>query len=103
MHLSGAGVAFLEGHGTIMMKLLGAGERLVVDETSVLAWADNIEFGIRSTGGCCTCCCSGEGFFNAVLNGGKHGGVVILESMPFEKYRAAIVPPKPAGPKKPVT
>mmetsp|Transcript_20703 Transcript_20703/g.60502 ORF Transcript_20703/g.60502 Transcript_20703/m.60502 type:complete len:251 (-) Transcript_20703:203-955(-) len=100
-YLTGTGTAFLEGHGTIMMRVLAAGEKIVVDQTSVLAWAENIKFGIRTVGGCCAMCCSGEGFFNATLNGGNHGGIVILESMPFEKYQAAIVPPKPPPAPKP--
>eukprot|EP00613_Pedinella_sp_CCMP2098_P007175 CAMPEP_0171603490 /NCGR_PEP_ID=MMETSP0990-20121206/6049_1 /TAXON_ID=483369 /ORGANISM="non described non described, Strain CCMP2098" /LENGTH=253 /DNA_ID=CAMNT_0012165847 /DNA_START=20 /DNA_END=781 /DNA_ORIENTATION=+ len=95
MYLRGTGTAFLEGHGTVMMKVLAAGEKLVVDQTAVLGWANTVDLTFRLNGGCCTCCCSGEGMFNAVLDGGSKGGVVILESMPFEKFRAAIVQPMP--------
>ncbi len=31
--------------------------------------------------------------FNAILDGGDKGGIVILESMPFAKYQQAIVSP----------
>jgi len=31
--------------------------------------------------------------FNAVLNGGSKGGIVVLESMPFSKYRQALLNP----------
>jgi uncharacterized protein (AIM24 family) len=33
--VSGDGTVFLEGHGTVMTKLLGAGEKIVVDQESV--------------------------------------------------------------------
>jgi len=58
-----------------------------------LAWADTVELKVRMVGGCCTCCCAGEGLFNAVLDGGDKGGLVVLESMPFEKYQQALVNP----------
>jgi uncharacterized protein (AIM24 family) len=91
MSLQGTGTAFLEGHGTIMTKLLGAGEKIVVDQESVLAWADTVELTFRTSGSCCAMCCGGEGMFNAVLNGGSKGGLVILESRPFTKYQASLV------------
>jgi hypothetical protein len=31
--------------------------------------------------------------FNAVLDGGDKGGIVVLETMPFAKYRQAILNP----------
>ena len=31
--------------------------------------------------------------FNAVLDGGSKGGFVVLESMPFSKYKSAILAP----------
>jgi len=37
MMLQGTGTAFLEGHGTIMTKVLQAGEKIVVDQNSVRA------------------------------------------------------------------
>ena len=61
MFLKGTGTAFLEGHGTIMTKMLAAGEKIVVDQESVLAWADGVKLNFRTAGGCCTMCCSGEG------------------------------------------
>lgn len=92
--LSGEGIAFLVGCGTIMMKTLKPGEKIVVDQDSVLAWSTNVAFKIRTAGGCCVCCCSGEGMFNVVLDGGETGGVVVLDSMPFQKYKNSIAPPQ---------
>jgi hypothetical protein len=40
MHLSGTGTAFLEGHGTVLTKVLAPGEKLVVDEVSVRSVTD---------------------------------------------------------------
>ena len=59
----------------------------------MLAWADTVDLTFRRAGSCCTMCCGGEGMFNAVLNGQSKGGLVILESMPFKKFKAAIVSP----------
>lgn len=91
--LTGNGTAFLEGHGTVMTKILAAGEKIVVDQESVLAWASTVNLSFRRAGTCCTVCCSGEGLFNAILDGGSKGGIVVLESMPFSKYRKAILNP----------
>jgi uncharacterized protein (AIM24 family) len=91
--VTGDGTVFLEGHGTVMTKLLGAGEKLVVDQDSVLAWADTVDLNFRLAGGCCACCCAGEGMFNTVLDGGDKGGMVILQSMPFGKFKKAILNP----------
>jgi len=59
----------------------------------VLAWADTVDLTFRTAGSLCVCCCGGEGMFNAVLDGGSKGGFVVLESMPFSKYKSAILTP----------
>ncbi len=41
------------------------------------AGEDSVEFDVRTTGGCCTCCCAGEGLFNTKLTG---PGEVFLQS-----------------------
>ena len=74
-------------------QVLGAGEKIVVDQDSVLAWADTVDLTFRRAGSCCVCCLSGEGMFNAVLDGGDKGGIVVLNSMPFSKFRKAILSP----------
>ena len=45
-------------------------------------------------GGLCTICCGGEGLFNTVVTG---PGNVYLQSMSFERYRAALKPPEEGG------
>ena len=42
---------------------------------------------IRLAGGCCTCCCGGEGMFNTVLEG---PGTIYVQSMSVEKFKAAL-------------
>jgi uncharacterized protein (AIM24 family) len=44
-----------------MTKVLGAGEKIVVDQDSVLAWASTVTLTFRRAGSCCTMCCGGEG------------------------------------------
>ena len=41
-------------------------------------------------------CCGGEGMFNATLTG---PGLIIIESMSFEKYKFAVAPPRGGGAK----
>lgn len=41
-----------------------AGEVLLADTEAIVGFAGSVEYGVRSTGGCCNCCCGGEGMFN---------------------------------------
>jgi uncharacterized protein (AIM24 family) len=90
--LNGDGTAFLEAGGTIIQKQLAEGETVVVDTESVVAWAETVEMGLRTAGGCCMCCCGGEGLFNTTMTG---PGLLVMQSMSFEKYVRALVPPQP--------
>ncbi|KAJ8611877.1 hypothetical protein CTAYLR_005799 [Chrysophaeum taylorii] len=84
---SSSSTAFLSAMGTILTKRLDDGEVLVVDTHSLVAWQDSVKLGIRRTGGCCTCCCAGEGLFNTTLTGPGH---IFLQSMSKEKFKAAL-------------
>jgi uncharacterized protein (AIM24 family) len=90
----GKGTLFLQAHGTIMEKVLAAGEEIVVDTNCVVAVSDNVTVDVQRTGGCCTCLCSGEGLFNTTLKG---PGRIILCSMPLEKLRALFPRPPQKG------
>jgi len=79
------GTAFLAASGTILEKNLEAGEVIVVSTGCVVGFSEKVKVGVRSNGGCCVCCCSGEGFFSTTLEG---PGKVILQSMPIDKIRA---------------
>eukprot|EP00747_Dinoflagellata_sp_TGD_P032956 gnl/TRDRNA2_/TRDRNA2_136312_c2_seq1.p1 gnl/TRDRNA2_/TRDRNA2_136312_c2~~gnl/TRDRNA2_/TRDRNA2_136312_c2_seq1.p1 ORF type:complete len:236 (-),score=40.51 gnl/TRDRNA2_/TRDRNA2_136312_c2_seq1:197-802(-) len=90
--LHGQSMAFLSGGGTVMTKELAAGEEILVDPHSVLAFDHTVQLGIRRAGGCMVCCCAGQGLFNAVLTG---PGLVMLHSMSLGKLRAAVAPAAP--------
>jgi len=45
--LKGTGTTFLAAGGTIIQKELAAGEQILVDHTSVLAWSDSVDFKIK--------------------------------------------------------
>lgn len=78
------GYAFLAASGTILEKELKAGEVIVVSTGCVVGFSSKITLDIRSNGGCCVCCFSGEGFFSTTLEG---PGKVMLQSMPIDKIR----------------
>jgi len=85
--VGGEGTAFLAAMGTIMTKELAAGEQIVVDTNSVVAWSESIELTIKLAGGLCTVCCGGEGLFNTVLTG---PGTVYFQSMSWKKFKTAL-------------
>ena len=79
------GFCFLAASGTILEKELAAGEVIVVSTGCVVGFSEKVTLNVRSNGGCCTCCFSGEGLFSTTLEG---PGKVILQSMPIDKIRA---------------
>jgi uncharacterized protein (AIM24 family) len=79
------GFAFLAASGTILEKELAAGEVIIVSTGCVVGFSKNITLSVRSNGGCCVCCFSGEGLFSTTLEG---PGKVMLQSMPIDKIRA---------------
>ena len=85
---SGTGTVFLAAGGTILSKTLAVKEVVMVDETSLVAFQDTAKMSIRTAGGCCTMCCGGEGMFVTAIEG---PGVVIIQSMSFEKYKQSVV------------
>lgn len=88
--IEGDGTIFLSAGGTVLQKQLADGERLIIDTDSVVGWQPSAKLGIRTAGGCCTCCFGGEGLFNTTLQGPGH---VVVQSMSFEKYKRAVAPP----------
>lgn len=86
---AGTGTVFLAAGGTVMMKTLAENETVVVDETSLVGFQDTVTVNIRAAGGCLTCCCGGEGMFLTQLKG---PGLIILQSMSFEKFKQAVAP-----------
>ena len=82
--IKGDGMAFIGAMGVITHKTLAPGETLLVDTNSLVSWEDSVEFDVRTTGGCCTCCCAGEGLFNTKLTG---PGEVFLQSYSHGKFK----------------
>lgn len=82
--LSGSGTVFINGGGAIMEKVLAAGEKVAIDTHSLLAFTASSQYGVKSTGGCVTCCCGGEGLFNTTLTG---PGTVLVNSMSLHRMR----------------
>jgi len=90
--ITGSGTVFLGGGGTIITKVLETDERIVVDNASVLAWQDSVKVGAKCAGSLMYCFYGGEGFFNTTLTG---PGLVVLQSMPFEKLQKLLTPKAP--------
>jgi uncharacterized protein (AIM24 family) len=91
--LDGEGTAFIAAGGTILVKDLKEGEKLIVDSASVVGFQDTVSFGITPNV-FCTFCFGGEGCCNATMEG---PGTVITQSMSFEKYIKVVAPPPKAG------
>lgn len=89
--VEGSGTVFLASGGTVVQKVLHNDETFIVDTNSIVGFQESVRFGVARTGGCCVCCFGGEGIFNTTLTG---PGLVILQSMSFEKYRKALLPPE---------
>jgi len=92
--IRGTGWVFLAAGGTILEKVLGQGEVIIVDSESVVGFNSSVTMDVRRTGGCMTMCCGGEGMYNTTLTG---PGRVWLQSMSFSKLKAVLAPPKSAG------
>lgn len=80
--LSGTGTALLNAGGTVMMKQLAPGEKLLVDTHSVVAFSNTVGYDVRQVGDFATCCLGGEGCFNTELTG---PGTIYLQTLSWEK------------------
>ncbi len=92
-YMTGNGTVFLEAGGVVLTKVLEANEVLVVDTDAIVAFQESVKLDVRLQSGIAMCCLGGEGCFNTTLTG---PGLVILQSMSFGKYRAAVAPPPQA-------
>eukprot|EP00602_Paraphysomonas_sp_CaronLab_P007684 CAMPEP_0185024118 /NCGR_PEP_ID=MMETSP1103-20130426/7042_1 /TAXON_ID=36769 /ORGANISM="Paraphysomonas bandaiensis, Strain Caron Lab Isolate" /LENGTH=207 /DNA_ID=CAMNT_0027556989 /DNA_START=182 /DNA_END=805 /DNA_ORIENTATION=+ len=91
---SGQGTVFYAAGGTILQKTLKPGERVIVDALSIVGFQESVTFGVKPTGGCGGMCCGGEGLCYGTLTG---PGEIIVQSMSFEKFKAAVAPPVQGG------
>ena len=76
--LEGTGTAFLGATGTIVQKVLDAGEVMLIDTNCLLAYAETAEFDLKRTGGIVNWIGGGEGIFNSSITG---PGLVVVQSM----------------------
>jgi uncharacterized protein (AIM24 family) len=90
--MTGTGTAFVNAGGTILTKNLAEGESLQCDSASVIGWQAGVNHTVKTTGGCLTMCCSGEGMFNTLLTG---PGMIMLMSFSVERYKECLVPLRP--------
>jgi uncharacterized protein (AIM24 family) len=74
----GTGTAFLGATGTIVQKVLGANETILVDTNCLLAYAETCKFDLKKTGGIVNWIGGGEGIFNSTITG---PGLVVVQSM----------------------
>ena len=82
--IKGDGTAFLGAMGELMMKYVPAGETVVIDSGSVVAWEDTVTLSFKRAGGCCAMCCGGEGLTNTTLEG---PGTVYIQSYSYDKFK----------------
>lgn len=86
----GTGTVFLEAGGTVLTRVLGEGEKIVVDSDSIVGFQDTVQLGWQLNGGPCTWCFGGEGCCNLTMQG---PGTVMIQSMSRGKYMAVMAPP----------
>jgi len=87
--ITGNGVAFLSGGGTVVQKVLAPGENYILDTPSFMACEASVTLGVRCAGGFKMACFGGKGVFNTELTG---PGLIIFQSMPPDKAAAAYFP-----------
>lgn len=76
--LVGTGTVFLASSGTMVQKVLKAGETILVDTNCLLAYANTCKMDLRRAGGIMGMVGGGEGIFNTTVTG---PGLVIIQSM----------------------
>jgi uncharacterized protein (TIGR00266 family) len=86
--LTGDGLAFVHGGGTIMKKNLSAGEVLKLDTGCLVALQPSVNYDIQFVGGIKNTFFGGEGLFFATLTG---PGDVWCQSLPFSRLAGRIL------------
>lgn len=80
--LEGDGLAFVHAGGTVVHRILAAGEQLRVDTGCIVGFVPSVRYDIRMVGGFRNALFGGEGLFLATLTG---PGAVYLQSLPFSR------------------
>ncbi|KAK3039505.1 hypothetical protein RJ639_028087 [Escallonia herrerae] len=85
--LSGQGLAFVVGGGSVVQKNLEVGEVLSVDVSSIVALSSTVNVQIKYNGPMRRVVFGGENLVTAVLTG---PGIVFIQSMPFNRLSQRI-------------
>jgi len=86
--LSGDGFVFAHAGGTIIERVLQAGETLRVDTGCLVAFESRVDYDIQFVGGFKNALFGGEGLFFAVMRG---PGRVFLQTLPFSRLADRVV------------
>lgn len=81
--------AFLMAMGTVIVKQLNPGEKILVDTDSILCFESSVTIDIQWVGNAAAICCGGEGLFNTTLTG---PGKIWIQSMSIDKMRKLFPP-----------
>ncbi|MEF3696394.1 TIGR00266 family protein [Desulfolutivibrio sp.] len=80
--LTGDGLAFIHAGGTVIEKVLAAGEVLRVDTGCLAGFEESVDYDIGFVGGFTNALFGGEGMFLASMTG---PGRIYLQSLPFSR------------------
>lgn len=90
--LEGDGMAFVHAGGTMVEKVLAAGEIIKVDTGCVMGYTREVQFDVEFVGGLKNSIFGGEGLFFAVMRG---PGTVFLQTLPFSRLADRIIAASP--------
>lgn len=86
--LTGDGIAMVHAGGTLMKRMLAAGETLRVDTGCLVALVPSVQYDIQFVGGFKNTLFGGEGLFFATVTG---PGDVWLQSLPFSRLAGRVL------------
>ena len=72
----------------MLQRELAAGETLLVESDSVVAFTDGVKYDVQQVGTCITMCCAGEGCYNTALTG---PGTIYIQSLSYERLVRLLV------------
>jgi uncharacterized protein (AIM24 family) len=76
--LSGTGIVLIHGAGDFIEKQLAPGEKLLVSTGNLAVFSADVNYNVRSVGGCLKSIFGGEGLFMTEMSG---PGWVMLQSL----------------------
>jgi uncharacterized protein (TIGR00266 family) len=92
--LTGDGIALVHAGGTIMERVLQAGETIRLDTGCLVAIEKSVHYDIQMVGGFKNAIFGGEGLFLATVSG---PGKIWLQSLPFSRLAGRVMANAPGG------